>query len=47
MVGSKGNSVQSPELDSVEWAVPELLQVDESMPNKEIAAKVEVAPTPA
>ena len=34
-----------PELDSVDWAILELLQVDATMPNKDIAAKVGVAPS--
>ena len=32
-----------PELDSVDWAILEILQVDATMPNKDIAAKVGVA----
>ena len=34
-----------PEPDSVDWAILELLQVDATIPNKEIAARVGVAPS--
>ncbi|ANE03978.1 Lrp/AsnC family transcriptional regulator [Corynebacterium crudilactis] len=34
---------KKPELDSVDWAILELLQVDATLPNKEIAAKIGVA----
>ena len=33
------------ELDAVDWAILELIQVDATMPNKDIAAKVGVAPS--
>lgn len=36
---------QLPKLDSVDWAILELLQVDATMPNKDVAAKVGVAPS--
>lgn len=36
---------QSPRLDSVDWKILELLQVDATMPNKDIAAKVGIAPS--
>lgn len=36
---------QKPELDAVDWAILELIQVDATMPNKDIAAKVGVAPS--
>lgn len=45
MRGSRVKLGQNPELDSVDWAILELLQVDATMPNKEIAAKVGVAPS--
>src|SRR5699024_1957432 len=38
-------SARSPELDSVDWAILELLQVDATLPNKDIAATVGVAPS--
>src|SRR3954453_23025534 len=42
---SKRKLTQTPELDSVDWEILELLQVDATMPNKDIAAKVGVAPS--
>ena len=38
-------SARSPELDSVDWVILELLQVDATLPNKDIAATVGVAPS--
>lgn len=42
---SQMESARLPELDSVDWAILELLQVDATLPNKDIAAKVGVAPS--
>ncbi|WP_345471257.1 Lrp/AsnC family transcriptional regulator [Glutamicibacter ectropisis] len=40
---SQKKSERVPELDSVDWAILELLQVDATIPNKDIAAKVGIA----
>jgi DNA-binding Lrp family transcriptional regulator len=45
MTESQTKSDRHPELDSVDWAILELLQIDATMPNKDIAAKVGVAPS--
>lgn len=42
---SQTEARRTPELDSVDWAILELLQVDATMPNKEVAAAVGVAPS--
>lgn len=36
---------RNPEPDSVDWAILEILQVDATIPNKDIAARVGVAPS--
>jgi len=40
---SQKKSERVPELDSVDWAILELLQVEATIPNKDIAAKVGIA----
>lgn len=45
MSESQSKSRRVPELDSVDWAILELLQIDATMPNKDIAARVGVAPS--
>ncbi|MGW4093714.1 Lrp/AsnC family transcriptional regulator [Nocardia sp. NPDC004750] len=45
MAESRSVNRKIAELDSVDWAILEVLQVDATVPNKEIAARVGVAPS--
>lgn len=45
MVESGKKTVARSELDSVDWAILEVLQVDATTPNKDVAARVGVAPS--
>ncbi|MGB3258768.1 MAG: Lrp/AsnC family transcriptional regulator [Ornithinimicrobium sp.] len=45
MAESQSKSRAQPELDSADWAIIELLQVDATVANKEIAAQVGLAPS--
>ncbi|MGB6021693.1 MAG: Lrp/AsnC family transcriptional regulator [Ornithinimicrobium sp.] len=45
MAESQSKSRTQPELDSADWAIIELLQVDATVANKEIAAQVGLAPS--
>lgn len=47
MTAHQRKSRRIPELDSVDWEILELLQVDATIPNKDIAAKVGIAASTA